>query len=201
MMLAADSDYGTIAPLVKSVGWLVSATAAIGLTWRRRARWEPAEQDVPVAPTRVAGVITAVFLAIIWSQIASAEHTPLLVRLALLSVGLCLISLLLYGFIISTNTYERLESKAPNNVETSRVIGGFSLTAAAQNAVAIKGLTVQELLRGAAYDVDKVWPRGSRAWAKLCFVVLYMMLTVSGTIALACGGVLLLLKANAQTSP
>jgi hypothetical protein len=200
MIISQDSDYGTLAPLVKSVGWLLSAAAAISLGWRRRAKWEPAEEDIPLGPARVGGLIAAVLLAIIWSQLAGPEHVSLLLRIAAVSLTLCLLSLLLYGFIVSTNTYMLEESRTAGTVSTKRVIGGFSLAPPARKAISDRHLTVQELLRGAAYDVDKVWSRPSRAWAKLWFVVLYISLAVSGTVALACGGILLLLKTGDPSS-
>lgn len=46
---------------------------------------------------------------------------------------------------------------------------------------------MQRLLEGAAYEIDKVWSRPSRQLAKTSFVLAYLGLTISGTIALAAG--------------
>jgi hypothetical protein len=88
----------TLSNLVKVAGTLVSAGLAIGLTWRGRAKWEPSEVDIPKGPERIAGLLTGVALAIIWSAIANTTHLRLLTQL---SIGLAISSffaLLTYSF-------------------------------------------------------------------------------------------------------
>src|SRR5689334_13490539 len=95
-------NYGALTSLVRAAGTLVSAAIAIGLTWRGRAKWEPSEVDIPKGPERVAGLLTAVAVAIIWSLISDTTHLTLLTQLAIgLAVG-TLFALLIYSFLIST---------------------------------------------------------------------------------------------------
>jgi hypothetical protein len=186
-------DYGTLAPLVKAVGWLVSAGAAIGFSWRGRSDWEPSEEDVSKGPAKVGGLVTTVLVGIIWSQMAVESYRNDLVRLALWLLGGTVASLLVYGFIIATMTYNKVYVTAPGATATRKVIGGFRLTEPARRVKKAKHLTTQQVFKGAAYDEDKVWVRGWRALAKLLFVVCYIGLTVSGSIALTCAAILLLL--------
>lgn len=193
MILAQRSDYGSLAPLVKTAGTLMSATIAIGLSWRRRARWEPAEEDLAGGPARVAGLLTAVGIALIWSQLANREHLSLLLRLALWFAGVCVLSLLLYGALISTMTYTKVISPAANQTKEQKIVGGFVLTPRAREVIRTRQLTVQRAFEGALYDADEIWTRGSRALAKGLFVLCYATLVVSGSIALTCAAILLLL--------
>jgi hypothetical protein len=58
-------NYDSLTDLVNAAGILVSAGVAIGLIWRGRAKWEPSEVDIPTGPERVAGLLTAIAVAII----------------------------------------------------------------------------------------------------------------------------------------
>ena len=102
------------------------------------------------------------------------------------------IFLLAYGFLVATQTFEIIYSPSANKYTTKNIIGGFWLT---KEALSLKKkhkvTSTQEFLKGAEYDVDKVWSRPSRALAKLLFVVCYLGLTVSGTLALACAAIVL----------
>jgi hypothetical protein len=48
--------------------------------------------------------------------------------------------------------------------------------------------TYRGCLRGACYDVDALWSRASRELAKATLLVLFLLVMVSGTIAIAAGG-------------
>lgn len=195
MIYLQAQEYGSLAPLVQTVGWLVTASAAIGLSWRRRSKWEPSEEDIAQGPARVAGLLTAVAIAIIWTQLSSRSHIPLLTKLSIGAGSLCLVFLIVYGYFVSTMTYVKDES-SQDKVRRRNVIGGFTLTRKASDLQVKKSLTVQEIFAGSTYDFDKVWTRGSRALAKAIFVVCYIVLTVSGTVALSCSAILLLLAAD-----
>jgi hypothetical protein len=190
-----SADYGSLGPVVTTVGWLMSATAAITFSWRRRAKWEPSEQDVATAPQRVGGLLTAVGIGIVWKRLNDVAYDDLLTRLAIeLAIG-CSASLVLYTLLISTKTYTQQYSPAPNQTASRRIIGGFCLTDAARIKLREKrSLTVQNLLTGSGNDPDKVWKPFCRAAAKVCFVIGYLGLTVCGSIALTATAILLLPK-------
>jgi hypothetical protein len=176
---------------------LVSAGGAIYLCWRRRGKWEPSEEDIPKGAERVAGLLNAVVLGLIWSLLADSSHIDLLTYMAMILAVSCLIFLLVYGFLVSVYTYDKVESVSPKKTVTQRIIGGLRVTSEARRVAKKNRITTQEVLKGAAYDVDKVWTRSSRALAKLLFVVCYIGLVVCGTIALTCVAIITLVTGKA----
>jgi hypothetical protein len=186
LMLLASNDFGPLRNLVGTVGSIVAAGAAIGLAWRGRTKWEPSEEDISKGPQKVGGLVAAVMIVLIWSRINDRDHIGLLVRLA---VGLALVSvvtLLLYGFLVAMQTYYVLQALKADEPIKRNIIGGFWLTDEAKKSQRRKKVTTQALLAGAAYDPDVLWSRASRGLAKMFFVLCYLGLTVSGTLALTC---------------
>jgi hypothetical protein len=188
----ASPDYGPLTDLVKYAGILISAAGAIGLTWRRRANWEPSEQDVPKGPARVAGLLTAVAIGVIWTQYSSpAFKTPIVIVAGSLGAA-CLVFLLVYGYLIARFVFEQTISPKKNQTQTVKSIGGFGLTKDAKKQLRNAG-SVQKLFEGAAFDPDLIWPRESRALAKQLFVLCFIGLNVCGSLALSCAALLFLL--------
>lgn len=191
-MIVDQTNYGVLSDLVSGAGSLIAAVGAIGMGWRRRAKWEPSEIDVDKGPQRVGSLLAAVVIAVIWVQMRTSDKLPTLIKLSIGLVIGTVLFLCVYGLLISIYTYE----KEVSETSTIKVIGGFSLTPSANQALRKKeksgqSLSVQELFKGSAYNMDKIWPRWSRAFAKLLFVICYLGLTASGTIALACAAIIL----------
>jgi hypothetical protein len=191
-----DNDFGTLAPLVKVVGTVISAAAAIGLAWRGRTSIEPSEEDIPGIPQKVGGLLTAIALALIWSMAADSSHYNLLVFLSVSLGILTLLALLCYGFLIGTLSFR-------TNSPANTIIGGFALTpyAKAKLEAATAGLTVQQLVHDEADDPDRVWDRKSRSLAKQVFVLSYLLLVVSGSISISCASIIVLLSKEPPTNP
>jgi hypothetical protein len=187
-------DYGPLAGLVGTVGSIVAAAGAIALAWRGRSRWEPSETDIANGPQRVGGLLTTVLIVVLWVLTRGGGGS--LTILSALAIGLAVVAvvaLLGYGFVTSTQTYDDLKL-------ARKIIGGFRIVPAARRDIKKKELTVQQYFSGAGYDPDEVWPRGSRASAKLLFVLLYLLLTVSGGVAVAASAILVE-KQTASTPP
>lgn len=195
--MMAATDYGPLTDLVKYAGILISAAGAIGLTWRRRAKWEPSEQDVPSGAAKVAGLLTAIVIAVIWTQYSTAAAKPELTRISLTLGVVCVVFLLVYGYLIAQLVYVQAVSPKKNQVINVKIIGGFALTRDAKKHLREAG-SIQRLFEGAGYDPDLVWTRASRAFAKQLFVLCFIGLNVSGTIALSCAALLLLLGSAPQ---
>jgi ABC-type uncharacterized transport system substrate-binding protein len=196
------TNYGELSGLVKAVGVLVSASVAIGLTWRGRAKWEPSEEDISKGPQKVGGLLTAVAIALLWSLAADNQHLDLLTQLAVsLSIG-CAVFLLIYGFLVATQTYT-ISVNSNRKKVCRKIIGGFALLNGAKLTLqnGTQFLTVQEYLQQERYNPDRVWSRPSRAIAKLCFAICYLGLVVCGSIALACASIILLLTASTPQNP
>jgi hypothetical protein len=188
-MLLAGEDFGPFTDLVGLAGTAIAAIGALTLAWRGRARWEPDEEDISTGPQKVGGVLALVGLVLLWTAFEGADDVGALRWLTVLFAVLTVVGLFLYSFLISRQTYQ-LEKLKGNGVVSVTVIGGFRTTERAME-LARDGRTLQEILRGAAYEVDRVWPRGSRTMAKQAFVAAYLLLTVSGTLAVASAAMLL----------
>ena len=188
-VLSAAEDYGALTDVVANVGTAFAALGAIVLAWRGRTDWEPSEEDVSRGPQKVGGVLALVGLVLLRFSYRDEDDVGVLPWLLVVFGLLCLVGLLIYSYLIARQTYEvqRLNS---GRVETVKVIGGFRTTERAAE-LERSGKTMQDILKGAAYELDRVWPRGSRAVAKLSFVGAYLLLTVSGTLAVVSAALLL----------
>lgn len=191
LLVAASSEAGTLEPVVKAAGWLISAIAAIGLGWRGRTNWEPADESVNRGAAKVSGLLAAVGLALVWTQLASPEDERTLVLLVVTFSVLCLLSLLGYSYVLGTKVFTKEVTTGPAASRTVKQVGGFRLTKNATTFLDQRpDLTILELFKGAAYDPDKVWTRGSREAAKQVLIVGYIGLTMCGTLALSCAAIL-----------
>src|SRR5258708_24353753 len=103
-------EYGSLAPLVKVVGWLVSATAAILFSWKKNSDWEPVEQDLSKGAKGVGGVLTAIVIAVVWTQWADKPHEQTILSLTVWLGAATLLFLLLYGTLIAMLTFTEVAS-------------------------------------------------------------------------------------------
>jgi hypothetical protein len=184
MFLAESTSYGPFADVVAVAGALVASVAAIGLGWRKRSRWEPSEEDIANGPQRVGSLLAIVAIGLIYALIARPENVAILGILAGILALFCLFALLVYGFVVAVYTHA-IPNREASPPQTKNVIGGFYLTREAWVLRRNKGLTIDELFAELHYNVNRVWPRPSRALSKAVFVVCYLALTVCGTVALA----------------
>lgn len=201
MIFQNPNEYGILADLVSGAGSLLAAGGALRLGWRGRLKnWEPSEEDIDRGPQRVGSLLVVVAIAILWTQTRGLEHLHFLNTLAISLLAVTVIALIIYGILTGVFTYDRV-IYVSGHTQIKKIVGGFWLTEEARHAKKRarnedppRFLKEQDLLKGAAYDADSVWPRLSRSLAKSAFVVFYIMLTASGTIALACASIILGLK-------
>lgn len=187
--MTGSTGYGVMTDIVRSSGAIIATSLAIGQAWRGRTSWEPSEEDVSRGPQKVGSLAAAVLIVIVWAQTGPSTKGGVVAALAAALVASTIVFLIVYGFVVATQTYERV-IVVGGDVVTQKIVGGYVLTARAKERLKQDDLTVQELLKGAAYDPDKIWTRPSRALAKSTFVVSYLGLTICGTVALASGAVL-----------
>ncbi|MBD3813322.1 MAG: hypothetical protein IE917_14015 [Betaproteobacteria bacterium] len=183
-----SGDYGQFGSVVAAAGSLMAAVGALILTWKNRASWEPVEEDIPRGAQRFAGLVAAVVIGLLWySQHAQVrEGASSLPSIAIWCVVAAVVCALGYSLLIGIYTYERQVATGPHSVSRQKIIGGFILKPQARDVLKAQPvLTTQELLKGAAYDADKVWTTGSRSAAKVSFFLAYMGMVVFGTVALA----------------
>src|SRR3989442_10374422 len=156
-------DYGIFTNIVANAGAIIAMAAAMGLAWRGRTKWEPSEDDVPKAPQKVAGLLSAVAITVIWASLQEPMYTSVLSKLSLgLGLG-AVISLCLYVFLVSTQTYVRVRAQGRRTVNQQNIIGGFNLTEESRQIIAEhrrQGTVpppISELFKAASYDPDRVW--------------------------------------------
>ncbi len=191
VQFVSQIEFGPFSNLVADSGTLIAVVGALGLAWRGRNRWEPSEEDIAAGPQRIGGLVAAAGLVLLWARYHNATGAPGLGLLLVILIVACVISLLVYSFLVGMQTYE-VTKAVDGQPRVSKIIGGFRITPRAAEVLSERrDTTLQQTLAGAAYDADRVWTRASRSAAKLCFIIAYLALTVSGTLALAAAAILL----------
>jgi hypothetical protein len=190
-VITLGADFGPLAGIVSGATAALAAAGAIGLAFKRRARWEPEESDLPQGPERVSGMIGAVAIAILWYRGYVLKALDGTIPLAIWSATLAVVALLVYVYLIVLQTFIRTVAISRTETKEVKVIGGFWLTQDGRVARRRKRLPIQDIFKGMGYEPDRLWPRPARALAKIAFIVAYMTLTAAGTVALAAAGLLI----------
>lgn len=198
-MSMMGSSYGVLAQVVATAGSLIAASAALALCWKGRFKWEPAEEDIPRAAQKFGGLIIAITISILWFRfsqersLASNDLVNLSIAFGLVGLG----GLVIYSLLVGVLVYVKVVATNARTTADIKIIGGFWLTAAAKTALASgapRPMSVGDLLKGAQYNEDYVWPRLSRALAKVSFQLAYILMVAGATCAL--GGISLLIAST-----
>jgi len=196
-MTLSNPDYGVFANVVAVSGTIIAAGSAIGLGWRRRAKWEPIEQDVPAGPQKVGSLISAVIIALIFVTWNGPEFQGALSKTAIWCLAGTVVSLIIYTLLFAL-VYEKEEvvpDSSPPTTRRVKVIGGLWLTKPAKEKLGTDGAnTVQDLYEGALYRKDLLWPKIAQQISQSLFILAYLGLICAGTIALASASILTSLK-------
>jgi len=206
MTVLIDTNYGAFAPIVSAAGTIVAMGAALTLGWKGRAKWEPVEEDVSRAPQKVASLVAALMVVLIWAQWNDLrfknELTTLVIKCSIALIASLVIYGLLNGLVYIAVRKKRGQPAASTETEEIKIIGGVWLN---KNAKAHVGkpegpqsdgeppsqiLTVQRMFSLAQYDKDELWSRPSQQLAKMLFTLSYLGLMISGTVALGSGAIL-----------
>jgi hypothetical protein len=180
------SHYGPLADLVTGVISLAAASASIIATFTKRAKWQPPEEIVPSAVSRLSALLTAVGIANLW-----AYREQLGVGwLSAITVGGVAVSLVALTVAIHTNI-ECSYFYPAQKTEKNRKLGGDKLTAQAQKIQIERGLTSQAMFEDAQGDKDLVWTRASQATASVRSTLSFVLLIAAGSCALAAAALLL----------
>jgi hypothetical protein len=194
-------NFGVLANVVAGAGSLIAVAAAIRLSWKKREQWEPVEEDVPNSAQHVGGLLAAAAIGVFWYGVSVSRtvHGQDLIGY-IVGFGIAtVIGLIIYFLLVATYVYEKPVATSKRATRSIKIIGGFRLTDAARRSLASgdpRPSSIQDLILGSA-SLDQVWPRGSRAFAKVCFVLAYILLTASGTCLLACAALLISLNVAA----
>jgi hypothetical protein len=179
---------GPFAPLVGYVSALLATVYLVGVLWRGgKARWIAPEENLPKTAGRIVGVLCGIGIVWLWLYAEPATIGSVL-RIAFVSGVILVLSFLVYWFLNGALVYYREVPVSESAAQRESVVGGFWLTARARAVRRRKNETVQSILEGAAYNVDAVWSRVSRELAKVTLLLLFLVVMVSGTVAISAAG-------------
>jgi len=185
-MNAPDTDYGDLLPMVKAFGWLISAGWAALIAWGARSKkWRPVQEELPGGSARVALLLTAVALGLLWFEYNQIGYSWLLYFAGGAAVA-ALIFFLLNNLFLTTLLYD--SARAPSG----KVVGGFLLSPEASKVKREQHQDVGDILKGMEYVPRRVWRPLSIGLAKIAITFSYLAFTVSGSAALACSGLAVL---------
>lgn len=182
------SEYGVFANVVAIAGSLAAAAGAIGLAWMRRARWQPPEEAVSQGTAKVAGLVSMVAIALLYAFGADQLGKAGLARIALIGLGIVIVSLSLTTLLSVSRTFQKADKK---------ILGGFRLTAEARRVQEQHQQSEQEMLD--TVRADKVWTRGSIALCHMLATLGFTTLIASGTISLAAAANLVALMSGGMS--
>jgi hypothetical protein len=178
-----DGQFGPLTGLVGAVGSLFAAGGAILFTWRGRTRWDPPEEGIKEGPRKLAGLATAVLVAVLWGLTRGQSSVAVLAAIAIGLLALAVVTLLVYSYAMGSWTYE-------DTRRHRKLIAGFRLTPEAQQATAGQTNKVPDYLAAVDFNPKKVWSDRSRAVAIGLFAALYVALVVSGSLSLTAAAIL-----------
>lgn len=192
--MTGAADPGPFGPVVGYVGAIAAATAAIGVTWRGKLKdWKPPEEDLPNTAQKVVLLLACIGMVTVWFYIEPANAD----RFLIISIGAGLVAL--FGFIfylqaLKNHSYHKVVAIDAAKTATVKILGGDELLKEAEKAMRGKNLTVQDYLEGVAYDPDRVWTRASRAKVTTIVVSLFILVLLTGTLAMSTLGFVVQVK-------
>ena len=114
---------------------------------------------------------------------------------ALILVIAAVISFIVYYALLRVLTYDKVIAISSKKWKTIKVVGGLWMKKSSKKIMSKHGIrTVQELFKGAAYDVDELWSRSSQELAKSVIVILYLAIVTCGTLGLTTSGFVVQVK-------
>src|SRR5439155_22911862 len=161
-------QYGFLGGIVGIVGLMLGATMAIlyGFT-RAFDAWKPPRNSALEGLDMMITGLCAITLIALW-VFATPENILAYVHLAFWLIGIAIAAFIIYVGLRAGGPGRFRKPLTVNNQPAGHEIiwGGFWLTPAAREQRR-GGKTVQEILAGFGYDVEKVWPPLSLAAAAM----------------------------------
>jgi len=117
------------------------------------------------------------------------------INLAIILVIIAVVAFISYYAMLRILTYDKVIAVGAKKTEVTKIVGGLWLRKTAKEIMNEKKVrTIQELLKGAAYDADELWSRGSQELAKSVIVIFYLAIVTCGTIGLTTSGFVVQVK-------
>lgn len=189
-----EFDPGPFAPVVGYVGAILAAVFLIGTIWRGKISvWRSPDEDLPDTIQKIVGVLCGVGMVVLWLYI-TVENLDDVVRFAISTGVILIIAFILYALLLGVLTYEVQVAANESSVNLEKIVGGFWLKEDAKKIKKSEGVTNRELLKGAAYDPDKLWDPLSRGVAKSALLFALLSIMVSGTLSISAAGFIVQVK-------
>ncbi len=188
-MLPAAQDFGPFGPVVGYGAAIIAASGALGLTWRGALKkWKPPEEDLPNVAQKLLLLCCGIGIVIIWYS-ARPNTVLYLFIFGIIASILCVIAFLGYAGMVGKYTFIKRVQTGSKKLKDVRILGGRKLLPQAKAIMQQEGLTSdQELFERMVFDPDKLWNRQSRQWVKTWLIALFMILGLTGTLALSAVG-------------
>jgi hypothetical protein len=178
-------QYGFLGGIVGVFGLIMGATIAIlyGFT-RTFNAWKPPRNSALAGLDMMITGLCAVALVALW-LFATPDNIVAYVRRAFWLVGIGIVAFIIYVGLRAGPGRFRKPRVVDNKPADDEVIwGGFWLTPAAR-ADYRSGKSIQEILAGNGYNVDRVWPGTSLAAAAMVTAIVLLAIVAGGTTGLS----------------
>ena len=190
---ASAAKYGPLGDMVTGAGFLLAAALALRLGWMRRSGsyWVPPDEAVPKATTRVALLVTAVLLALLYVFLSNPGRKEILAAITLLFLILAVIGLLSTTHIMRAYGVEVERTNRRGKKVKSIKLGGKRLTSEAERIKRTRRCSVDRLVQEAQGELTLVFERSSLAGVHTTATAMFLLLQVFGSLALGAAGLLL----------
>jgi hypothetical protein len=183
-------QYGPLAPIVAYAGYMTAGTLAIRVAWAGKLIWEPDIRDVAKAPARLAGVLSAVAIVLLFAYSRTSNDWKWMTIYLLWFTGIGLFGLLAYIVLLAAYTVQCADEK-------ERTVAGFWLTPFAANCLAQEvqagrpPVSLRELFCSSRDHPERIWPPIAQGLARAVLVVTYIAFISPTTLAIATGAIIL----------
>ena len=159
----------------------------------RRARWMPPTETVTGGTAKTSALVCAVTVAILYLSRTEIGFKALSI-LAMILLLVVLIGLAISIYVNTAYSYQRTKDTLSGKPE--RFLGGFRLTPEATKIALEKGLGPQALFENCNEKANLVWTQESQAALQVVSTMGFILLQVSGSLALATASMLVSLSAT-----
>lgn len=189
-----EVNFGPFAPVVGYVGAALAAVYGIwALIWKKKV-WQTPQDILPSTIRGILGIVLVVGMIFIWLD-TNPQNIKAKINLAIIFVIIAVVSFVLYLALLRVLTYDKEEAISATETRIVKVIGGLWLKNSAKQQMINNGVTtIQDLFRGAAYNLDALWTRFSQELSKTIIVILYLGIVTFGILGITTSGFIVQVK-------
>jgi hypothetical protein len=195
-------DYGPLAFIVTFAGFLIAVVTALRALWAGKFLWDPELGQMERAAVKVAGLGTAVGLALAFASFYGDLRNPLLIKW-MIGVGIMAVLLFLLDLGLRQMLFIQCE---PNG---KRIVRGFRLNPRARDLLQGKPIAIARgdlaefdqpppsarvlycSLPPHLRDPDRVWSHSSQVAAVVAIIAVYVLWSGLATNGLALAAMLI----------